>query len=261
MTKGIRPLHGQPRRHADPKQTEKIGEKQIAAGQFCLWAWAAARRRRDPTLDCFSHRPTSRQADGSDSELPMADYEERLLGLRGAMARAKPLRRTNGGTCTGSAGNGSEARPDRIAESEVRLRTSGPRVRVIMIAQNRADSESVIPDQLLRIDCESSSRVVTLMICPHAQPLAALLLFFLCARASTQNGAYGSKFGLGFVGPPIRENACQIFLFASRQVPARGMSLRKVSHKAFIFSVFSRNQEKTKAQTWRSVSSEALQSL
>ena len=41
----------------------------------------------------------------------------------------------------------------------------------------------------------------------------------------------------------------------------RGMSLRKVSYEAFVFSVFSRNQEKTKPLTWRSVSSEALQSL
>ena len=42
---------------------------------------------------------------------------------------------------------------------------------------------------------------------------------------------------------------------------ARGMSLRKVSYEAFVFSVFSRNQEKTKPLTWLSVSSEALQSL
>ena len=41
----------------------------------------------------------------------------------------------------------------------------------------------------------------------------------------------------------------------------QGMSLRKVSYTAFIFSVFSRNQEKMKPLTWRSVSSEALQSL
>ena len=40
------------------------------------------------------------------------------------------------------------------------------------------------------------------------------------------------------------------------------LSLRKVSYKAFVFSVFSRNQEKTKPLTWRrwrSVNSEALQ--
>ena len=36
---------------------------------------------------------------------------------------------------------------------------------------------------------------------------------------------------------------------------ARGMSLRKVSCEAFVFSVFSRNQEKTKPLTWWSVSS------
>ena len=39
------------------------------------------------------------------------------------------------------------------------------------------------------------------------------------------------------------------------------MSLRKVSHESFVFSVFSRNQKKTKPPTWWSVSSEALQSL
>ena len=33
------------------------------------------------------------------------------------------------------------------------------------------------------------------------------------------------------------------------------MSLRKVSYEAFVFSVFSRNREKTKPLTWRSVSS------
>ena len=42
---------------------------------------------------------------------------------------------------------------------------------------------------------------------------------------------------------------------------ALGMSLKKVSYEAFVFSVFSRNQEKTKPLTWRSVSSEALQLL
>ena len=36
---------------------------------------------------------------------------------------------------------------------------------------------------------------------------------------------------------------------------ARGMSLRKVSCEDFVFSVFSRNQEKTKPLTWWSVSS------
>ena len=36
---------------------------------------------------------------------------------------------------------------------------------------------------------------------------------------------------------------------------AWGTSLRKVFYEAFIFSVFSRNQEKTKPLTWRSVSS------
>ena len=46
-----------------------------------------------------------------------------------------------------------------------------------------------------------------------------------------------------------------------RSMPARSMSLRKVSHKAFVFSVFSRNHGKTKPPTWRSVSSEALQLL
>ena len=40
-----------------------------------------------------------------------------------------------------------------------------------------------------------------------------------------------------------------------------GMSLKKVTNEAFVFSVFSRNQEKTKPLTWLSVSSEALQSL
>ena len=40
-----------------------------------------------------------------------------------------------------------------------------------------------------------------------------------------------------------------------------GISLRKVTYEAFIFSVFSRNQEKTKPLTWWSVSSKALQSL
>ena len=38
------------------------------------------------------------------------------------------------------------------------------------------------------------------------------------------------------------------------------MSLRKVSYEGFAFSVFPRNQEKTKPLTWLSVSSEALQS-
>ena len=42
---------------------------------------------------------------------------------------------------------------------------------------------------------------------------------------------------------------------------ALGISHKKVSYEAFVFSVFSRNQEKTKPLTWRSVSSEALQSL
>ena len=42
---------------------------------------------------------------------------------------------------------------------------------------------------------------------------------------------------------------------------ALGMSLRKVSYEAFVFSVFSRNQEKTKLLTWLSVRSEALQLL
>ena len=36
---------------------------------------------------------------------------------------------------------------------------------------------------------------------------------------------------------------------------AWGTSLRKVFYEAFIFSVFSRNQEKVKPLTWRSVSS------
>ena len=36
--------------------------------------------------------------------------------------------------------------------------------------------------------------------------------------------------------------------------PALGMSLRKVSYKAFVFSVFSRNLGKTKPLTWRSAS-------
>ena len=36
---------------------------------------------------------------------------------------------------------------------------------------------------------------------------------------------------------------------------------QRVSEEAFVFSVFSRNQEKTKPLTWRSVSSKALQSL
>ena len=44
-------------------------------------------------------------------------------------------------------------------------------------------------------------------------------------------------------------------------VPVLGMSLRKVSCEAFVFSVFSRNEEKTKPQTWWSVSSKALQQL
>ena len=38
----------------------------------------------------------------------------------------------------------------------------------------------------------------------------------------------------------------------------RGMSLRKVSYEAFVFSVFSRNQGKPKPLSWWSVSSEAL---
>ena len=38
-------------------------------------------------------------------------------------------------------------------------------------------------------------------------------------------------------------------------ISGRGMRLRKVSYKAFIFSVFSRNQGKTKPLTWQSVSS------
>ena len=58
----------------------------------------------------------------------------------------------------------------------------------------------------------------------------------------------------------INENS--IFLiddieFSSETV--LGISLRKVSYEAFVFSVFSRNQEKTKPLTWQSVSSEALQ--
>ena len=40
----------------------------------------------------------------------------------------------------------------------------------------------------------------------------------------------------------------------------RGKSLKKVSDEDFVFSVLSRNQEKTKL-TWRSVSSEALSAL
>ena len=40
-----------------------------------------------------------------------------------------------------------------------------------------------------------------------------------------------------------------------------GMSLRKVSHEAFVFCVISRNQGKMKPLTWQSVRSEALQSL
>ena len=60
----------------------------------------------------------------------------------------------------------------------------------------------------------------------------------------------------------INENS--IFLiddieFSSETV--LGISLRKVSYEAFVFSVFSRNQEKTKPLTWQSVSSEALPSL
>ena len=51
------------------------------------------------------------------------------------------------------------------------------------------------------------------------------------------------------------------YVLQSHQTTARGMSLRKVSYEAFVFSVFSRNQEKTKPLTWWSVSSEALQSL
>ena len=43
--------------------------------------------------------------------------------------------------------------------------------------------------------------------------------------------------------------------FACVAVPARGMSLRKVSYEAFVFSVFSRNWGKKKPTTWRSVSS------
>ena len=50
--------------------------------------------------------------------------------------------------------------------------------------------------------------------------------------------------------------------FWARQQPwPLGVSLRKVSYEAFVFSVLSRNQEKTKPLTWQSVSSEALQSL
>ena len=41
----------------------------------------------------------------------------------------------------------------------------------------------------------------------------------------------------------------------------RGMSLKIISGEAFVYSVFSRNKEKPKPLTWRSVSSEALQSL
>ena len=51
-----------------------------------------------------------------------------------------------------------------------------------------------------------------------------------------------------------------IFLLCSVST-ALGMSLREVSHEVFVFSVFSRNQEKMKPLTWRSVSSEVLQSL
>ena len=53
----------------------------------------------------------------------------------------------------------------------------------------------------------------------------------------------------------------KFFIHFCQQWCARGMSLRKVSYEALVFSVFSRNQEKTKPLTWQSVSSEALQSL
>ena len=39
------------------------------------------------------------------------------------------------------------------------------------------------------------------------------------------------------------------------------MSLREVSYQAFVFSVFSRNQEKTKPLTWWSVSSDQVSQL
>ena len=40
-----------------------------------------------------------------------------------------------------------------------------------------------------------------------------------------------------------------------------GHELKKVTDKAFVFSVISKNQEKTKPLTWLSVSSKALQLL
>ena len=49
--------------------------------------------------------------------------------------------------------------------------------------------------------------------------------------------------------------------FLAQLQPALGMSLRKISDEAFVFSVFWRNQEKMKPLTWWSVSSDALQLL
>ena len=50
-------------------------------------------------------------------------------------------------------------------------------------------------------------------------------------------------------------------LHCTEDTPCRGLSLKSVSCEAFSFSVFSKNQEKTKPLTWWSVSSEDLQSL
>ena len=56
----------------------------------------------------------------------------------------------------------------------------------------------------------------------------------------------------------FKQNSRLWFLIRVFDLPVKaalGMSLRKVSHKTFVFSVFSRNQGKMKPLTWLSVSS------
>ena len=64
-----------------------------------------------------------------------------------------------------------------------------------------------------------------------------------------------SRSALTFRSISSRSTAAFSFHFQQFHSLVRGISLRKVSYEAFVFSVFSRNRGKTKPLTWRSVSS------
>ena len=115
-----------------------------------------------------------------------SDCEEQWLGRDHGVARRRNRHRLGGKRSRGP------ARPDRR-----RSESASPSHHECPESCGIGYTGSIITDRL-----RSSSRVVTRMIRPHPQPLAALLLFFPCARV-------WFRVWSGFVGPPIRENACQ----------------------------------------------------